>query len=143
MQLPKIKFIDSMTDLEARESQVVVSMLGKDYIGSAKCHPEESWSEFVGCRYAETRAEIAALKDLYRQKKNECDSLKNFVKSLECYKNFDKESSMAKIIYRQLNIRVREVNRLAEEIGTREFNLLVSMRQQDRFNEKMKSKKDN
>lgn len=143
MQLPKIKFINSETNSETKMSWVTVQMRGKEYTGSSKCHPEDTWSEFTGCRYAEARAEIEALKDLYHQKKEACENFKDFIKSLECYKDFDKESPVAKTVYRQLNSRVKEVNYLADAINEREFNLLIAIKQQDKFKEKMKSKEDN
>ena len=142
MQLPSIKFIYSKT-IKEKWSWVIVEMGKKKYYGSAKRHEEDSWSEFTGCRYAEQRAEIKALKDYHKQKKAECESIRKFIHSLECYKDFDKENPTAKTVYRQLNKRIREVNEIADEINKREFNLRLAIRQQDRLNNRIKSKEDN
>lgn len=143
MQLPKITFVNSRTDSEAGWSLVIVKMGNMLFEGSAKRHPEDNWSDFTGCRYAEQRAEIKALKHFRNQKKNECEEIRKYVKSLEGYKDFDKESPTAKAVYKQLNIRIKEVNEIADEINKREFNLRLAIRQQDRLNNRIKSKEDN
>ncbi len=142
MQLPSIKFVNSKT-IKEKWSWVVVKMGKKQYFGSAKCHEDDAWSEFTGCRYAEQRAEINALKAYRKQKKAECENIRKFIHSLECYKDFDKESPTAKTVYRQLNKRIKEVNDITDEINQREFNLRIAIRQQDRVSNKFKSKEDN
>lgn len=144
MQLPKIKFVTAKTNPKERTSNVIVEMNGELFSGKAKCHEEDAWSEFTGCRFAEQRAEIAALKDYRRKKKEECENIRKFIRSLNCYKNFDKESPTAKVIYRQLNKRIKEVNEITDEINNRVFSLKVAIRQQDRISSKInESKIDN
>lgn len=143
MQLPKITFVNSYTDSEAGWSLVMVRLGDMLFEGCAKRHPEDVWSDFTGCRYAEQRAEIKALKYFRNQKKNESETIRKYVKALEGYKDFDKESPAAKAMYRQLNIRIREVNEITDEINKREFNLRLAIRQQDRLNNRIKSKEDN
>ena len=46
-------------------------------------------------------------------------------------------------MYRQLNRRIKEVNKLAEIIGKKEFNLRVAIRQQDMVNKSINQKKLN
>lgn len=129
-----MKFIDSSTTPETGYSHVIIRHRGNEYIGHAKCHPEDDWSEFTGCRYAQERAEIKALKDEWQQKKHDCEECRKFVIAVSQHAGFDKESSTAKSMFRQLNRRIKEVNKLAEIINRKEFNLKVSIRQQDKFN---------
>lgn len=136
-----MKFLDSYTFKDKGFSAVYVTHRGKNYEGTAKCHPDDNWSEFTGCRYAEQRAEIKALKDEYHQKKEACEECRKFVRAVSQYKNFDKESPSAKAMYRQLNRRIKEVNNLADIINKREMDLRIAIRQQAYFNDRVK--KDN
>jgi hypothetical protein len=45
------------------------------------------------------------------------------VKACEQYKNWDKNSPSAKIIYRQLNLKIRKVNELTDIINQKMKNL--------------------
>lgn len=138
-----MKFIDSYADPVSGESYVKVSHKKKIYGGKAKIHPEDSWSNFTGCRYAELRAEIKALKDEYRQKKHDCEECRKFVVAISQYAKFDKNSSTAKAMYRQLNRRIKEVNKLASIITEKEFSLRVYIRQQDGIKNTIKQNKLN
>lgn len=124
-------FQDSKTDKEKGTSTVIIKHRKKLYSGMAKLHPEDNWSELTGCRYAEKRAEIKALKDELKQKKQDCESCRNFVKSIMCYKNFNKEDPTAKAMFRQLNRRIKEVNKLIDNINILELNLKIQIRQQN------------
>lgn len=135
-----MQFKDSSTTPEKGYSYVMVKHRGNKYIGKAKCHPEDKWSEFTGCRYAHERAEIKALKEEWKEKKAACEECRKFVVAVSQYKNFDKESPTAKAMFRQLNRRIREVNKLAEEISSKEFYLKVAIREQDKFNKKTSNK---
>ena len=131
-----MKFIDSYTKIEDGLSTVIVEHKKEKYSGVAHCHPDDNFSEFTGCRYAHERAEIKALKAEWRQKKHDCEECRKFLIAVSQYANFDKESTTAKAMYRQLNRRIKEVNRLAEEISKKEFNLRIAMRQQDMVTKK-------
>lgn len=128
-----MRFIDSWTNKEDRLSEVEVGHKGNIYIAKAVCHPDDEFSEFTGCRYAEMRAEIKALKDEYRQKKHDCEECRKFVAAVQQYSKFNKEDPSARAMFRQLNRRIREVNALADEINKRELALRVAIRQQDKF----------
>ena len=99
-------------------TDVLVKHLGRTFVGTAKLHPDDqaNQSELVGGSIAETRARIKALqyeRKLLKEKYKECQ---NFVKACECYKNFDKDSQAAKVMYRQLNRKKRNIEKLTEEI---------------------------
>lgn len=139
-----MKLVESDFDKKSGVSICKVKHLNKNYYGTAQLHPEDKdkASNLTGCRYAHTRAEIKALKAEYKQKKEECEVCRKFIKMCKQYKNWDDNSIMAKIIYRQLNVRIKAVNKLAEEISTRMFGLNVAIRQQDTIHQKMLSKND-
>lgn len=116
-----MQFISSNYEVNEIEaiSTVTVQHLGKKFDGYAWGHPDdkENWSEFAGCSYAETRAMIEALKYERKLAKEKADAAIDFLKSCECYKNFDKDSETAKVLYRQINQRVKKVNDLADKIN--------------------------
>jgi hypothetical protein len=126
-----MRFQNSWTFPEERLSTVEVKHRGEVYRGNARCHPDDDWSELTGCRYAEMRAEIRALKADYKEKKAACEECRKFVKAVSQYKNFDRESPSAKAMFRQLNRRIREVNHLATIISRMEFNLRIAIRRQE------------
>lgn len=132
-----MKFLTSKTYPDRGLSIVYVKHKRNSYRGEAKLHPDDIWSEFTGCRFAEERAEIKALKNEYKQKKHDCDECKKFVAAVQQYAKFDPKDPSAKAMFRQLNCRIKEVNRLVDEINKKEFNLHVAIRQQDRFNQKV------
>ena len=132
-----MRFLDSNTVEEIGYSTVIIKHKGNEYVGQAKCHPDDTFSEFTGCRYAQERAEINALKDEWKQKKHDCDECRKYLIAVSQYAGFDKESSTAKAMFRQLNRRIKEVNKLAEIISQKQFNLQVAIRQQDGFNNKI------
>ena len=104
------------------------------YVGEAHCHPEDEFSEYTGCRYAHERAEIAAMKEEWKQKKHDCEECHKFIKTLVSYKTFDPDSQMAKNMWHQFNCRVKEVNKLAEAISKKMLALDVSIKQQTTIN---------
>ena len=132
-----MRFLDSSTVKETGYSTVIIKHKGNEYVGQAKCHPDDTFSEFTGCRYAQERAEINALKDEWKQKKHDCDECRKYLIAVSQYAGFDKESSTAKAMFRQLNRRIKEVNKLAEIISKKQFNLQVAIKQQDSFNSKV------
>lgn len=138
-----MKFIDSIANSVEGESYVKVKHHGKIYSGKARLHPEDEWSDFTGCRYAEERAEIKALKEEWKQKKTACEECRKFVVAVSQYAAFDKESASARAMFRQLNRRIKEVNKLAETISEKQFALNVAIRQQDGFNKRINQMKLN
>ena len=113
-----MKFIDSGYDEDTGISFVIMQHLGKKFKEHAYLHPDEkNPSKYAGCRFAELRAKIEGLKYERTILKNKSDMALDFVKSLECYKDFDKDSPTAKCIYRQLNKRIDKVNKITDEIN--------------------------
>lgn len=116
-----MKFISSEYDSQYGESMVIVQHFGKKFHGFANIHPaeKEKASTYAGCQIAEIRAEIKALKYERKLKKAETDTMIKFVHACECYKYFNKEENSARVVYRQLNRRISEVNKLTDEINKR------------------------
>lgn len=137
-----MRFIDGYFDPAQGTSHVLIKHKNKDFWGRAKLHPDDTASNYTGCRYAELRAKIKALKYEYKEKKANCDACRNFVKSIEQYKDFDRTSPIAKIMYRQLNRRIKEVNSIADTINKLEFDLNIQISMQDNFENRIKAKND-
>lgn len=133
------KFIDSFTGRPM--SFVRIKYKEKYFDGYSYCHPDDDWSELIGCGYAEIRAQIKALKWELKQKKKACDECRKFVKTVSQYKNFNKEDGSAKAMYRQLNRRIKEVNNIIDEINALELSLKLRRRSQEDL-AKRKNKKD-
>jgi hypothetical protein len=129
----KPTFVDSGFDEATGESWVTVALNHQFYVGRSKLLEEDKdkASKYAGCRFAEMKAELKALKDLRRIEKEKCDECKRFVKALECYKEFDKESKTARCVYRQLNKRIRNVNYLTELINKKREDFLIAINQRD------------
>ncbi len=135
-----MNFILSHTNKDLGISHVAIKHRNKYYHGYANLHPDDkdNWSEFTGCRYAEIRAQIAALKNDLREKKESCEECRKFVKAIEQYKQFNKNDATAKAMYRQLNRRIREVNVIVDKINALKFSLNVAIKNQDYVNKKFK-----
>ena len=114
-----MKFIESHYNEETGISTVIMQHLGKKFVGQAKIHPDdkENQSRFAGCEYAEIRAMIKALKNERKIAKNKADMAIDFIKACEGYAKFDKDSDAAKVMYRQLNRRIKKVNDITDEIN--------------------------
>lgn len=137
-----MKLIDAWFEESTGKSYATVEHLGRRYQGISKLHPEEeNASRFTGCRYAETRAQIKALKFEREIKIQKCDECRKFIKACSQYKGWDKESSTAKAIYTQLNKRIKEVNKLTNEINHLMWDLKVATRQQDTIHKKLAGKR--
>jgi len=112
-----MKFFSSLTLKSKGVSQVCIEHKGQIYAGVAKCHPDDTWSEFTGCKFAELRATKKALKAQYKEEKLKLDAIKTFMTAVSQYKNFDNESSTAKAMYRQYNRRVKRLEEIASDIS--------------------------
>ena len=136
-----MKLIDAWFEESTGKSYAIVEHLGRCYQGMSKLHPEEeAASKFTGCRYAEMRAQIKALKFEREIKIQKCDECRKFIKACSQYKNWDKESPTAKAIYKQLNKRIKEINKLTNKINHLMWDLNVTIRQQDMVNKKLASR---
>ena len=127
------------------KSFVKIKYKGKYYVGIAKLHPDDAdkASKFAGCRFAEQRAVIKALKDELKQKRAACDECRKFVNAVTNYANFDPETPTAKAMFRQLNRRIKEVNNIIDEINATQEGLEKSIRQHTVVVNGIQSKKAN
>lgn len=119
-----------------------INGLERRFEGIAKVHPEEeSKSRFTGCRYAEIRAQIKALKAERQSLIWKCEECRKFVKACSQYKNWDKESPVAKVVYKQLNARIKQVNELTNQINQLQWDLNIAIRQQETIHHKLAGKR--
>lgn len=119
-----------------------INGLERRFEGIAKVHPEEeSKSRFTGCRYAEMRAQIKALKAERQSLIWKCEECRKFVKACSQYKNWDKESLVAKVVYKQLNARIKQVNELTNQINQLQWDLNIAIRQQETIHHKLAGKR--
>ena len=132
-----MKFISNYIMPKQKYSEVWVEDKGYEYVGKAKCHPDDRWSNLRGCRIAEKRARIKAFKARYKREKERCEECRKFVRAVEQYATFDPESKSAKAMYRQLNRRIAAVNKLATQINAMEFDLMTSINYQTIFDKKV------
>ena len=109
-------FRDSFYDTENGLSVTIVQHLGKTFIGEAKLHPDDKdkASKFSGCRLAELRAEAKALKYEYNKAKADSESCRKMMVACTQTKNFDKDSDTAKVLFHQVNIKIKNVNKIAD-----------------------------
>ena len=107
--------------------------------GKAKLHEEdrEYGSELVGCGIAHARARINLKKKRYQRLKAECEANRKFVQTVMSYKNFDKTSDTAKCMFKQMNAKIAEVNRLATEISNDMTELEASITKREYLHKKM------
>lgn len=128
-----MQLIDSIFNEDTGKSTSVIKYKKNKYYGYARLHPEdkEKTSKFTGCRYAEMRAEIKALKAEHKREKLACEECRKFVTACSQYKNFDKESPTAKVMFRQLNRRIKRVNSLADLINKKMSDLETAIKQKE------------
>ena len=139
-----MKLIDAWFEESTGKSYATIEHLGRRYQGMSKLHPEEeNSSRFTGCRYAEMRAQIKALKFERELKIQKCDECRKFIKACSQYNGWDKESSTAKAIYTQLNKRIKEVDKLTNEINHLMWNLNITIKQQESVHKKLAANKSN
>ena len=115
-----MKFLYSRFEYDGGVTTVVMEHMGKEFSGKAKTHPDdmENMSEIMGGKIAEARATIKALKYERQIEKEKCEECRKFLKACQGYKNFDKESPTARAMFRQLNQRIKAVNRITDQINT-------------------------
>ena len=114
-----MKIVYSEYDRNTGMSCVVIDYKGRYKLqGSARLHPDDydNASEIIGCQYAEARAIANTLMIKLRNLKAKYKDFQEFVQSCEQYKNFDPESPTAKVMYRQLNRRRIEIEKLEKDI---------------------------
>lgn len=130
MQLIHSKY-DELTGISICD----IKYKGIIYRGIAQLHLDDrlanKGSKFTGCRFAEMRAQIKALKAEYKEEKAVCEECRKFVKACTQYKNFDNESPTAKAMFRQLNRRIKRVNDLADKINEKINALQIAIKQKD------------
>lgn len=138
-----MKFISSDYDKETGISTVTIEYKKEKFTGTAKLHPEDkdSVSEVYGGTIAETRAIIKALKKERKVLIEEAEVCRKFIKACSQCKNWDKESSTAKVAYRQLNLKIKAANKKADEINNAYAYLIKKQNLREKTLKKMSQNK--
>ena len=136
--------ISSYFNEKTGKSIVVIKHKKKIYEGTAKLHPEDvdKASKYAGCRFAEIRAEIKALKEEHKKEKAACEEIRKFVRACTQYANFDETSPTAKVMYRQLHRRIKRVNDLADLINQKLQDLETAIKQKEIVTNALERKKN-
>ena len=122
------------------------------FVGTAKCHPDDRdfMSEKTGCEIALRRAEIEALRSYRKELKIGLAALKQLYYSSNHSKNFNPKSYEAKMLFRQINQKVEDIDTVKEIIKERKQELKKLIDDKDTFyqvtrkhRENMKEYKDN
>ena len=123
-----------------RKNIVFLEHMGEEFIGEARLHPDDKdyYSAIVGGTIAEARATIKALKYELKVKKDLYKTQKNFVKACEQYKNFDKTSSTARAIYRQLNRLRKQIREIQTDIQEITDIIAAGIKKREKFIQRTK-----
>ena len=134
-----MKFINSYFDKTKGTSKVELKHLNRTFIGTAKTLPEDfnHCSEFYGCELAEMKAEMKAYVYELKLAKREYRIVKKLIAACEYNKRFDKESSSAKVVYRQKNIIAKKVIRLENKIDKLDFEYRQKIKMYDKQVERL------
>ena len=137
--------IDANYNKSTKVSFATIKYRGNEYTAFTKLHEEDKdkESKYAGCRFAEQKAQINALKAELRDEKVKCDAIKDYVKSVCQYSNFDKNSPTAKAMFKQLNTRIKRVNALVDEINQMIQDYDTDIRQRDVVTAAIQRKKEN
>ena len=136
-----MKFIDSRVYKEIRMSEVIIEHKGKEFAGFAVCHSDDTWSDYIGCKFAELRATLKALKYEYKIEKRKIEEIQKFIAIVEQYKNFNKEDGTAKAMYRQLNRRLKNLKAIEEDINMVKKTIKARLKALEKTNQILKDKK--
>lgn len=126
-----------------KSSYTTVEHLGVAFLGEATTAPNEPYpSELFGGRLSESRAILHALQYEKDALQDQYTTISNFIKSCVCTKQFDNESPSAKVMYHQLNIAKKKLDRIKKEIEYVKFSIKNMMDSRDKYFEK-RAKGDN
>lgn len=105
---------DASYDKETGVSKCTILHNGVKYYGEARLHPDDkdNWSSFLGCRIAEARATLKALKAEKKEKQQELHYYENFEKTLLSYKEVNTESKEYKTIRKIIWKKMKELQHL-------------------------------
>lgn len=119
----KFKFGYSYFDRDSGVSMVTIYTPVGKFTGKAHCHSLDVKSEFTGCRYAEYRARIKAMKELRKLTRERLVAVENLYKEMESCKGFNPKSIEARHTRRFKYELIHKCDRLNETITAMENGL--------------------
>lgn len=135
-----LKFYDSIFSKHSGCALVKLkdTKTGEIFYGVSKCHEDDMpyVSEYFGCEIAELRAHIKVFKKQKKEIWKEYKACKNIIAAACNMKAFDSDSSTAKAVFHQLNLKEKEYKAICNKIEIFENIIKEKVRQKDHFNEK-------
>lgn len=130
----KSKLIYSNYDETSGLSTVVVSNKYGIFEGQSSLHPEDKKyeSSFFGCRIAEARCTIAALKEQRNQLKLQIKTLSDFEKNLKGQKQYNPHSFECRKLRKQIYILVEEKKKIDNHIEEIVKNIKIADKNRQR-----------
>lgn len=124
-----MKFLYGYFNQNTGQSIVALADKYGQYIGQAKLHPDDRKyaSKYTGCRIAEQRAYIKALKQKIRRKKIELNTLIELKKEIKNYTTKKTE----KHIYLKIKKYTNDINYLKQIINQIEKEIKTSIKIRD------------
>ena len=122
---------------------VVLEHKGECFYGESMVAPEdkEYFSKLFGGRLAEARATREAVKYELAEARKELHTLDNLLKACSLTKKFDSTSPSAKVLYRQYNVKKKQVAALKDRSATMKKIINDMIDQRDKYIKKMEDKK--
>ena len=128
---------------ETGESEVAIKNKRGVFVGHAQCHPEEEApSDYAGCRYAEIRANIEAIKCEKRIVNFAIKELEDFEKILKSLKDYNPNSVEARRLRRRIHEKKEERIFLQTAIIAMKNTLKKVMNERDALIEKRKKESE-
>lgn len=111
-----MRFVDVYED--EKSTIVVVEHKGESFYGESVVAPEDKdyQSKIFGGRLAEARAEREAMKYELAEARKELHTLDNLLKACSNTKRFNAEEDSAKVLFRQYNVKKKQVAELKAEV---------------------------
>ena len=132
-----MKLKDSFFNEETGQSEVVLVDRFGTYIGKARLHPDDkdNASKYAGCRIAEYRAWIKALKSRRRRAKIKLEAIISLEKDIIQVYSDSCESALKRIKFKKIDYE-DEIDQINQDIKAIEQAINLYIKYRDRINYK-------
>lgn len=132
-----MRLIENSYNQETGITTIVLADKFGKYTGTAKLHPQDVYSKFVGCNIAEARAEIKSLKNRKKYLKVKLKTLKELEKE---YLNIGLE--LNKILINKINYYTKEILKINQTILLIESELYKYIKTREKIINRTKKTND-
>ena len=117
-----MKYVSGTYDPETGISEVVFADKRGRYIGRAKLHPDDRYSEFAGLHIAEDRAWLKYYISERRRIKERLNAIQSLKKELQKYTDYDRKTE------RRINLAIRDYSNDIENLtaGIKELKRIIN-----------------